>query len=605
MGRTSPRARALAGITVASVAFVILCAITYNRIDEDAYIYFRVAEHIASGQGYVFNVGDPPTETGSSPLWQLALAAGALLPIELATQAKIAGIVLGIGCLLLLHGLTATTVSDPWLRAVPSLLLAVQGTFVHWVQSGMETALCTFLLLWYAKWMLEAPSGRRWIVPAALLAVARPESPVLLLGALTLLTSRDGRKEWKRWVAGAGVVGLVLVATVALRLLTFGDLVAHPFYLKAGSRSPLWVAHRALVDGRVYLLMLPVAAAFFVPRYWSRERRFLLATGAIAMAWGLLVPDGLKPYFRHFVPALPFVFWASADSVAFWLGMASRPRLRAWLSPAIGVALLLVVALDPALPAAGGRSLDNPIHEAFRSWAGAPGSALAELREKIASTTAPTRVTPGPFELGQNYQALVGQFVAHNYPAGITVIYDQMGQTPYFAGHDKRFLDTLGLTDRVVSAYWFARRAQHDPLARAYLRLRDTLRAGLGMEPRASPTLIDVRAYLLEARPALVLYNVVAGRQLEEIVLADPRFRRQYEARFVLRPVGHPLGLIRLYESRTAPRREVDSLWTPEFLDVEAVADVGSRRPRAEKRIRRPAGRPHVDAPEHASPGRR
>lgn len=40
--------------------YLLLCLLTWNRIEEDAYTYFRLAENIAASEGYVFNRGGPP-----------------------------------------------------------------------------------------------------------------------------------------------------------------------------------------------------------------------------------------------------------------------------------------------------------------------------------------------------------------------------------------------------------------------------------------------------------------------------------------------------------------------------------------------------------------
>lgn len=43
--------------------------------------------------------------------------------------------------------------------------------------------------------------------------------------------------------------------------------------------------------------------------------------------------------------------------------------------------------------------------------------------------------------IGQNYQARVAWFLERSSPAGIVVVYDPMGRTPYYADLDKVFID--------------------------------------------------------------------------------------------------------------------------------------------------------------------
>src|SRR5690606_30773577 len=68
--------------------------------------------------------------------------------------------------------------------------------------------------------------------------------------------------------------------------------------------------------------------------------------------------------------------------------------------------------------------------------------------------------------IGANYQWTVGEFIAKNYPRNITVVYDQMGQTPYRAGQDKTFIDSFGLTDRTTGYCEFLTRESNGLLAR-------------------------------------------------------------------------------------------------------------------------------------------
>ena len=45
-----------------------------------------------------------------------------------------------------------------------------------------------------------------------------------------------------------------------------------------------------------------------------------------------------------------------------------------------------------------------------------------------------------------NWQALIGKYIASNYPPEVVAVYDQMGQTPYYSGPRAIFIDSFGLT---------------------------------------------------------------------------------------------------------------------------------------------------------------
>ena len=48
--------------------YLLLVFLGFNQIEEDTFIYLRVAENIADGHGYVFNRGYETIEVGSSNL---------------------------------------------------------------------------------------------------------------------------------------------------------------------------------------------------------------------------------------------------------------------------------------------------------------------------------------------------------------------------------------------------------------------------------------------------------------------------------------------------------------------------------------------------------
>jgi hypothetical protein len=45
----------------------------------------------------------------------------------------------------------------------------------------------------------------------------------------------------------------------------------------------------------------------------------------------------------------------------------------------------------------------------------------------------------------------IGLWVKRTIQPGTTIAYDQMGQTPYFSGHEYRYIDLFGLTDYTVA----------------------------------------------------------------------------------------------------------------------------------------------------------
>ena len=75
----------------------------------------------------------------------------------------------------------------------------------------------------------------------------------------------------------------------------------------------------------------------------------------------------------------------------------------------------------------------------------------------------------------QDCQVLLGKFIKRNYKSGSTIVYDQMGRVPYFAGTNINFIDSVGLTDKVIGRARFYYKCQKSPLLRFYEIISHTL----------------------------------------------------------------------------------------------------------------------------------
>ena len=76
--------------------YTFLSLLIYDFVDEDAYIYFRCADNIAHGYGYVFNRGAEHVEACSSTIWIFLLVASIKLGFDVITSAKMLGIFFGV-----------------------------------------------------------------------------------------------------------------------------------------------------------------------------------------------------------------------------------------------------------------------------------------------------------------------------------------------------------------------------------------------------------------------------------------------------------------------------------------------------------------------------
>ena len=117
------------------VVYLFLVFLLFNQVYEDSFIYFRVADNIAHGYGYVFNRGSENVETGSGLLWQLLLALGALLSLDLLLF-KMAGDRLRSHHTVARHAHRASAGCLVLDRALPRAVSGMQHAVLHLVPSG-------------------------------------------------------------------------------------------------------------------------------------------------------------------------------------------------------------------------------------------------------------------------------------------------------------------------------------------------------------------------------------------------------------------------------------------------------------------------------------
>lgn len=564
------------GFCAIALVFALLSVLLYNSVEEDAYIYFRLAENLADGHGYVFNPGGHRVEAGSSPLWLALLVPLTLLPIPLVTSAKLMGIGWGIACLYATFRLSRCFIADPLARLAPCLLLALSVPFLFWSQQGLETPLYTFVVLFCVLALVEPSLQRFWYVPFGVLFLARPEG--LLEAAIVVPFLIVRRRRWRK-LAGplAGLVVFALGIGIA-RLAYFHDLVPQPFYTKMFATSLGLAAgqgHAYLAASGLYWIALPIGAAALLYRSWSAERVILLFGIALLAAWSYTAVDGLKWFGRHSVPLLPLVYVASVSGLESLASLS--PRRRSGLLRGTSAALVLWLALVPQVPRWGDEQVRNPVHAAVDRLLDDPTGYLAAVGTKMATPekwTALDRdpVLPGP--IGTNYQALVGRFVHANYPPGTLLAYDQMGQTPYYAGSDRTFIDIWGLTDKRIGYYLMTQRSRDQTVLRAYRDAFFGLSSTLFPGQAGPDDWAAVRRYLQAADPEVFLFNrfiletpkllgwSVNRWSVPFRLRSDPEFWARYAPRALL------AGWVFVYERRDLPRRE---FIVPEGLGVKLL----------------------------------
>ena len=425
-------------------------------IQDDGFIYCRIADNAAHGFGPVFNRGDR-VDAATSPVWVWLLALAVRLGIAAPVAAQIFGLLAAVAAVVLAarwalelggsslafgaHGATggvdrgatrgatgsvdrgATRGAAPGASAanVPTGLAAVLAIAVaiafplaaaldprslSYAFSGMETTLAAFTWLLATRacvrrWWMQAPEPRcgLWVLLAGLV---RPEY-ALVVAALAFMA-------WRR----AGQQPASIVRTLAPALAGAAIyLVAHTLYF--GTPWPnTWVAKRQadlvhLRIGVAYLAGLPRQYPWFLLGFTALAVRALRPI-AVAIALGValyalhvasLGGDHFV-FYRPFVILLPIML-ALAGAAAMYFVRDPRIWVRA---VTVGVALVTILGA---------------------AWQRVPSGAFAWVRNA----------------------AQLGHALARTYPPETRVGLFAIGA----AGYTSRLpvVDALGLADRHIA----------------------------------------------------------------------------------------------------------------------------------------------------------
>jgi hypothetical protein len=363
------------GVLAMAALVVVLAALTWAFMMDDAYIGLRYLQNLLDGKGLVFNPGDR-IEGITNIGWVIVLVGPALVlgPIM---AAKI------VGSLLLVASLAGTALLTVRLRLVavtglgttgralvalaPAAIAVCQPDYVLFSLIGMETALYSALLVGLA--LLVDRGGPSWAIAfaAVLLFLAHPEGAAVWVVFLVLVAlSRAGLSRWS--VATLLFVAGCVIATAA-RYLYFGDFVPNTAHVKGADI-------RALVSN-VYSLL---AGVKLVPLFFGGFGVLvLMAVGLMAvfkanrplyayLGAALLVGYSFALYAgpdwtgmaRYFAPSIPLA------AIVLWAGLAEAVRATAGSehSRRIAAILLSVVSLIVCIQ---GARLATKLTTSFRS----------------------------------------------------------------------------------------------------------------------------------------------------------------------------------------------------------------------------------------------
>ena len=460
------------------------CLFFSDHLIDDAYIFFRYADHILAGQGPVFNPGER-VEGFTSPLWLLLLVLLRGLGLPHAISVRVLG-----GALAALTLFATWRLARRCARPLPALLapalLACHPGFALWSVRGLETPL--FLLAVTSAAGLAASGSRAAGPLLGLLIWIRPEAPLI---ALILILGTAARGERKRAWRMVSWVLLGALPLLAARFAYYGEWVPNTFFAKTGGGAGRLLfglaAAKSFALAHSPLVVATAVGARLVMRGRARdsERPVLIEWLLIGLAWSAWVvwAGGDAFYgFRFWLPALPF-----ASAICAWAlsrlteaggvsGAEQLPDLTRRRVAAFGIGVVIV-----------------------------GGCAALSFREARFE-----QVTGGEFT---ERMLAAGRWLKTTAPPGTTMALNYVGALPWASGLPA--IDMLGLTDKAVA---------RTPI-RGRFRFTGHARGNGASVLDRRPDLLLMNGVWVDPEPLGVLAPQLDS---EEQIAADARFAAEY-----------------------------------------------------------------------------
>jgi hypothetical protein len=435
MSAASPTRRlatVAAGAAVGLFALVIGVAQAPFSYD-DAWITYRYAFNLASGNGFVYNVGDRVFGT-SAPGYALLLGVLAV-PAPDAVPAISAGLcAAALAAIALAFFTFGVRVRAPLAGGVAAMLFAVNPLALE--SFGGEMLTQAALALWAVVLVtIERPAIATACAVAAV--VVRPDGAIVLIVSLAWQTWRARAVPWRRVLAAAAVLGLWFGAL----WWYFGTPLPGTLAAKQAQRaSGVWGAF-GTGFGLWLLALTPYDTPFTVPRTHSGFAACLGLglSGLVLLPWRrewwapAAWPIAACVAFRQM--RLPFYHWyAVPPAVLFAIGAGLA--CDAW-------ARWVATVANRWWPAASARRPAGTV-------AGVVIAAIVAVvsMRPLAAIAFDTRAWfPGP---GERAYIEIGEWLAARTPANASVGYIEIGLVGYHA--HRRMIDPFGLVTPGVAA---------------------------------------------------------------------------------------------------------------------------------------------------------
>jgi arabinofuranosyltransferase len=302
------------GIIALTVLYSLIFLDFSSHPLEDAAILLRYSEHLAAGQGIVWNAAESPVDGATDFLYMMLLARLAKVGLSLETGARVVGFASHIVTVLIIYlALRKLQGSARWVAGISAACLAF-GPGLWYTVACFGTPLYALFvcITWCFAFRMAKHSDSRTVpllfaLSGLVTGLLRPEGVFLAVLMLLAIVYFRGLKRSRPVLLYFALVFLVLGGLYFFwRWHYFGHPFPNPFYRKGGGHL-YWVGLRssvrasAILAGPVLLLLL-LGLGF---RQTVRQAVFsLIPVGGFVALW-VLVDDAMNYLGRFQYPILP------------------------------------------------------------------------------------------------------------------------------------------------------------------------------------------------------------------------------------------------------------------------------------------------------------
>jgi len=275
-------------ILFAALARSVLAFFLGFRALDDTFITFRYSLNLASGYGFVYNVGERVLGT-TTPLWGLILGVFSAVDIPLEHAALSIALMSDAASAFLIFRLLGVLGFGGAIPLAGAMLFLSIFDYLSLARSGMESSFFVFVVLG----AIEAMSARRFVIAAVFASLAvltRPEGALLLaVLPVVLWYCRGGVRK-------GDVTGVVVAVTamtvpwVAYAFQTYGSVVPQSITAKAATASDVSLAQFSWNNTALFFIKGQYGGEIFTRTYiqLTPVMTLLAAAGAATLIAGTL-----------------------------------------------------------------------------------------------------------------------------------------------------------------------------------------------------------------------------------------------------------------------------------------------------------------------------